>query len=714
LLYCYIAVLNIPPGVAGMTEKIKAETQSNETYLFDSRRFTRARFAVAAGVFLAAFAIYAYTLAPTVTLVDSGELILAARTLGVAHPPGFPLYILLAHLATLLPFGNLAVRIHFASALFAALAAMFMTLLVAEALRIHAQLHTPEKRGKEHQKKKGRPSQTESESWFSHQTTSLLILAPALFSGVLFAFSRTLWAYATIVEVYTLNTLLIIIILYFMMRWRHGILDSQRRGNAPGDRPLFLAAFVFGLALGVHHVTVGLMLPALAALVFATAGKRFFTGKRIIYAALFAFAGLSIYVYLPIAASRSPLMNWGDPRTFERFFWHITGKQYQVFIDFSLVRITEFFKLAFRESGYSWLPSGFALAVAGFLYLFKRDKIMFTFLLLIVAADVIYCLGYEIDEDKDAYYLPAFIALTIAAGFAVHAFLNFIHATKLRAIFTPVRAALIVLLLPLITLAGNFAYNNRRNYFLAHDYVNNILNAVEPNGLLLTNDWQVYSPMLYVREIEHQRQDVIAIDVNQLRRSWYFDYLNQVYPELINRSRQQVDAYLEDLKNWEKNPEAYANNQRLTQSINTHFYDMIFSFVEEHSKTAPVYATQEIIVNRGGPDMELTTFLNEKFTPIPVGLLFRAASKLAPPQIQDPELITRGLADRSLTFADDDVVKKKVFPVYLMMLTNRGRFLAAQNQHQEAIRYFQQALALDATYAPAKTYLTQSLDALKK
>src|SRR5437763_16284396 len=90
--------------------------------------------ACAGFVFIAALMLYARTLAPTVTLVDSGELMLAAHTLGVAHPPGFPLYVLLAHFFTGLPIGSVAARVNFASALFAALAAAMLTLVVAEML----------------------------------------------------------------------------------------------------------------------------------------------------------------------------------------------------------------------------------------------------------------------------------------------------------------------------------------------------------------------------------------------------------------------------------------------------------------------------------------------------------------------------------------------------------------------------------------------------
>jgi hypothetical protein len=93
------------------------------------------RSACAALVFAAALAVYLATLAPTVTFVDGGELIVAAGYLGVAHPPGTPLYLMLAHLFTLLPVGNVAWRVNFASALFAALASAMTALLATELLR---------------------------------------------------------------------------------------------------------------------------------------------------------------------------------------------------------------------------------------------------------------------------------------------------------------------------------------------------------------------------------------------------------------------------------------------------------------------------------------------------------------------------------------------------------------------------------------------------
>ena len=92
----------------------------------------RAELLCAVIVFVVALLLYSWTLTPTVTLTDSGELLVVARGLGVAHPPGVPLWIILAHLASLVPLGNVAVRINFSSALFAALACAMLTLVAAE------------------------------------------------------------------------------------------------------------------------------------------------------------------------------------------------------------------------------------------------------------------------------------------------------------------------------------------------------------------------------------------------------------------------------------------------------------------------------------------------------------------------------------------------------------------------------------------------------
>src|SRR5437763_3771349 len=138
--------------------------------------------------FLVALLLYTWTLAPTVTLTDSGELIVVAQAFGIAHPPGVPLWIILAHLASLVPFGSVAQRINFSSALFAALACAMLTLVVAELIITASYLAAAKRR-----KKGAQPSKKTVELGVTH----LVVAAPALGAGLLMAFSRTLWSYAT-------------------------------------------------------------------------------------------------------------------------------------------------------------------------------------------------------------------------------------------------------------------------------------------------------------------------------------------------------------------------------------------------------------------------------------------------------------------------------------------------------------------------------------
>src|SRR5438128_1536332 len=660
-------------------------------------------------VFLDALLLFSWTLAPTVTLTDSGELIVVAQGLGVAYPPGFPLLVILAHLASLVPLGNVAVRINFSSAIFAALACAMLTLVVSELMITAAYL--PARKGGAQQRKRAEDSRIDR----------LLVFAPALGAGLLMAFSRTLWSYATIAEVYTLNTLLILIVFFLMVRWRRRIIADRREKRGPvtiHDSWLYAAAFVFGLALGVHHVTVGLTLPALAVIVYRTQGLRFFTGRRLVYAALISVGALvAVYAYLPFAASRSPVINWGNPRSEQEIWWHITGRQYRVLLSFTPkmmgAQFFEFCKMASREFGPAWLPLPLVFAFAGIGSAFKRDGTTFWFLLFIVIANLAYDLSYQIAEDKDAYYLPVFISIAIAAGFGIRWLIQLAVSKSMSVTRSYLVAATAILLTSVTAFAANWPVNNRRDYFIAYDYVENLFSTIEPNGLLLTQDWQVASPMFYAQEIEQRRRDVKVVDVNLLRRSWYFDYLRHAFPGMIERSREKIDAFVEILKEWERDPGAFARDQLLTQRITAAFFEMLRSIVTNENRVAPVYITRDLLFAER-TNAELGRWINQNYQLVPQGLVFNLASDQTFHDSPDPHLQTRGLADGTVRFEKDDVINLKVLPVYTSMLINRGSYLALFNQHERGIVAFREALALDPSLAAAREGLAESAAKLRK
>jgi tetratricopeptide (TPR) repeat protein len=283
-----------------------------------------------------------------------------------------------------------------------------------------------------------------------------------------------------------------------------------------------------------------------------------------------------------------------------------------------------------------------------------------------------------------------------------------------RSKFQGAPACAALLIVPLIALMSSYPYNNRARYFIARDYVDNILSTVESGGMLLTVDWQVYSPMLYTLEIEKRRPDVISIDLNQLRRSWYFDHLNQAYPNLMEKTRDKVDAFLEDLRHWEHDAKIYDRDVTLNQRINTRFNEMILAFTATQLKVAPVYVTQEVAVGGDANYRDLKMAFETAYQFVPQGLVFELATTREFREPSDAKLVTRGLADGSIRFEKDDVVSMKVLPVYLSMLVNRGRYLAAFGRHERAIQAFNQALALDPNYSVAQRLQDQSDLALRK
>jgi tetratricopeptide (TPR) repeat protein len=176
---------------------------------------------------------------------------------------------------------------------------------------------------------------------------------------------------------------------------------------------------------------------------------------------------------------------------------------------------------------------------------------------------------------------------------------------------------------------------------------------------------------------------------------------------LIERSREKVEAFVEDLKAWERDPEAFKRSEALTEKINTSFLEMIQSIVTNESRVGPVYITRDLLL----PDTTngaVTQWLSQSYQLVPQGLVFNLARDSSFHDSLDIRLETRGLADGTVQYEKDDAVNLKILPAYTSMLINRGRYLAAFNQHGRAIIAFKEALALDPNLAAAREGLAES------
>lgn len=248
--------------------------------------------------------IYLMTLSPTVSFWDCGEFIATSYTFGVGHPPGAPLYQLLAHLFTLIPShpDRIALWSNMLSALSGGFCSMFLFWSI---FRIAKQI--------------------------AHERLSLNLLAAGV-GALCYSFCDTAWFSAVESEVYGLAMLLSSVIVWATIRWY----DARKERAVGSSRWIVLVALLLGLSFCVHEMcwlTVPFVVVVLMIALWKEAkGERLFTKRRLGVVALclgFFLLGTTPYLIIPLRAQSNPSINNGDPSTAESFKRYLAREQYE-------------------------------------------------------------------------------------------------------------------------------------------------------------------------------------------------------------------------------------------------------------------------------------------------------------------------------------------------------------------------------------------------
>lgn len=581
---------------------------------------------------LIALAVYSYTLTPNMPTTDGGELITAAWLPGIAHAPGFPLWTILGWLfAHLLKFGDIIFRLNWFSAFLGSTTVLVVFWLLW--------------------------NNCSEEQGFRQKL--LLTLTVVL----CFVFSRTFWSWSTVVEVYALQVFLLALLFFFLFRWqaKNQLLD------------LVFAAFIYGLGLTNHHVSFVLLAPAIAYLLWSN--KQQMTLKKIIYSSIALGCGLAVYLYLPIRAAQAPLLNWGDPSSLERFWWHISGKQFQVNLFGG--GLTGFIR-QFFEGIWLWLNQ-YSLFLSplwlmGAYQSWKKDKKLTIFFLLIIVFFMIYVAVYQIAEDRDAYYLPAFFG-TIFWLYAGLAWL-FEHS-KIKTF------KYLLILLPILVFWWNLPYAGHRDYTYAQDYLHNVLDSIPQNSVILTGDWQLYSPLLAKQIVLGEYKNILAIDLLLFQnRSWYFKQMQKRYPELYAQIEPEAKEFLKSLAVFESGKLISGDNMIMVR------YQMLLKTLMKNISSRPVYITADLLNHFAQFKLDFSNQIR------PEGLLFRLNpeknSKL--PEINwELNNLRRAIKKKNTL----DLATKKILHYHALAAYIRGLYLKDKGQNNEAEYYFKLSKELD-------------------
>jgi len=437
------------------------------------------------------------TLLPGVAFWDTGELQAVGPLMGTAHPTGFPTYVLLGWIASVVlqPLGEPAFRMNLLSAISLAVAAAITVDLV---LRLTG--------------------------W----------LALGIAAGIGLALTPTAWAMATHAETHTLHLALVAILLWLLVAWDERVRGPTTRGvddprvdpvdgdDNPadrGDRFLIAAAAVFGLALGNHSLTILLAIPV--GLYVLVVDPGIWRRGRLVVSCVgvLALTVVLVYLELPLRAGpfRAPLV-YGTPDTWEGFKYIVLAEQFRdsvtdpfgelprKFADLVTRTTTQFGILA------PLIPIGFIVTAV------RRPR----YALLTGTAAAITCFfaASYVNADISRYYLGpelmawTWLAILAAAGvdlLAVQAGDLDPATARVRAGMISVIVAVALVVPSLLEIPARHAAVDASRQVDAANWTAHALDVMEPDAAIVS--WWSYStPLWYAQRVEGERPDIEIID----------------------------------------------------------------------------------------------------------------------------------------------------------------------------------------------------------
>jgi hypothetical protein len=507
--------------------------------------------------------LYLLTAAPGVQYTDSGELAAACTTFGVAHPTGYPLFTLLGHVWTLLPWSSPISGLNILAALLVA-SGVALTYLVARVLVARV---APTRDVRAH---------------------DLVAAGTALLVGC----SATVWAQATSIEVYALNFVLLAGTLYATLRSIES--DNHHRWT-------MLAGLMFGLML-TNHVSSVTLAPGFVLLWLSGSqprSARLRSWKHLVFPAV---AALALYAILPLRSAQEPPINWGMVhRDMHAFLYHVKGKQFGVWLYESKAAFNANVRLFWNLLTAQMLWIGLAPMAIGIVTLLRQSRVMGLALLAVVIGNLAISLGYGI-PDIDAYFIPSLAVLTLFAGVGA--------AALAQRIGKQLVVAALPLILALAVGATEYTKQDRSHHEAVDGYTDWAMANVEPRAIILTRQWDyLCSSLWYRQQALGMYTDVVIVDKELLRRTWYAPYLAQRYPDVVSRIQPAVDAYMAYLDIFEREPEKFevdrvklgragladlAEHQRNVQIIQQRFVGLIDAILRADT-SRPVYVTPELL-----------------------------------------------------------------------------------------------------------------------
>ncbi len=424
-------------------------------------------------LFLITFTVYVHNLSPSVYGGDSGDFIAAALTKGVPHPSGYPLYTILGILSLKLPIvATPAWKFGLVSATLSAgtILLFYLTIL------------------------------TYTKNKFISLTSSLLL-----------AFSYPFWLYAEVVEVFSLHNFFIVLLVYLTLKLR----DTKSLNS------LYFLVFFAGLSL-TNNLTILLLFPVIGIVIIKSGYKHWKQPGVLLKCSTLFLLSLLPYIYIPLAAAKEPLINWGYTVNLENFLYVVLRRQYGWGIT---ATESASYKLSILPYLNYWKayanPIIIVFIILGVIFLITKRKykniIFFTIIFLLLGPlfllyanrKPIYTLGKLGTQER--FFMQSIIVSYFFVPYGI-IFLKKLtikqplkkHLAKTVKFFFHISLFIIVLAI----FASNYKRTNLRNIYIGSLYAKDILRSIPPNGVLLIQDDSSTMNSLVVQLSEKYRSDI--------------------------------------------------------------------------------------------------------------------------------------------------------------------------------------------------------------
>jgi hypothetical protein len=433
-------------------------------------------------IFLLAFTLYAATAAPATLFGDPSEYQFIPAVLGIAHPPGYAFYILLAKLwQTLVPIGSIAFRTNLLAAVAGAWAVTAVYLIVRDLQSSTAALR------------------------------SLVVTAfvPSLFASLSLAAAPDHWQHAIHANAHIVSAALATTHLWLLVRW----------WRTEDDR--WLAAFALTLGLAATHHPITLMGgPAYGLFILAVRPRILRQWRTLLILTGCLLLGLMPLLYYPLRSPNLPLgFEPRDMNTWEGFWRHTTAKGLRVnFFHFGLAdqldRALVFWSLLRLQFP---LPV-IALIAVGLFRLVRHTPKLALLVCLFLLAHLLFTLNFY--QDIMAYLLIPFAGLAIVAGIGALAAIELLWRFADSSLQSPISNFLLALLLlawPILRGVQNLTRGiSLHDFTAAEAYVAAVHDrfAGSGEGAVLLSDWEHLTPLFV--HIYAQGETLDEADVKKL------------------------------------------------------------------------------------------------------------------------------------------------------------------------------------------------------